>query len=323
MNQRIVQAGTKLRSYPALRSAVVGAKDALFQAKIATRVLRSAPFVIEDEFGIRLLIPPYMRPTARQLVHRHADRAPFALMSTLLRPGDVVLDVGANVGVYAVHASRHVGPDGRVYAFEPVPATAGRLAETLAINGCRNVTVVRAAVTDQPGTITMNVYSDPVHADWNSMGKHPMRSYAGKEVHPDLTAEARAETLDTWAAGAGIDDVAFCKVDVEGFERHVFAGAARLLAERRIRVIAFEISEDPLAGEGGTPSDVFLALTGHGYKILRSGEVGSPLVGPIDPHEEEKRLMSKPTPRPFVANYFAALDPAAVMAALDTVTLGR
>ncbi|MBL7502256.1 FkbM family methyltransferase [Frankia nepalensis] len=308
MNQWTDQAKAKLRSYPALRGKVVQAKDAVFQVKLAAAAARNAPIVVEDEFGIKLLVPPFMRGSARSLVQRHSDRAAFKLMATLLRPGDVVYDVGANIGLYSVHAARQVGPKGRVFAFEAVPTTADRLDETLALNHTREVTVVRAAVSDTSGTISMNVFADPEASGWNSLGTHAMHTYDGKAIRPDHTVEVTAETLDAFSEREGIDSIAFCKVDVEGFERHVFSGAASLLSEGRIGVLTFEISEDPLVGEGGVASEVFEALTRHDYKVMRHDEATDTVVGPIDPREEEKRLNDESL-RPYVANYFAARDP--------------
>jgi FkbM family methyltransferase len=300
-------AKAKLRSHPALRARVVAAKDAYWQAKVAIAAARDAPVVVEDEYGIKMLLPSYQRRFARSLMSRSGDRAAFGLMTRLLHSGDVVFDVGANIGLYSVHASRCMESHGRVYAFEAVPTTADRLEETLVLNRCRDVTVVRAAVTDMPGTATVNVFSDPAASGWNSLGSHPMYHYDGTPVRPDRTVEVPAETLDGFCERGDIEKVALCKVDVEGFERQVFAGAAGLLSAGRIDVLCFELSEDPLVGEGGTPSQVIGALTGHGYQVLRHDERTDDLVGPIDPDDEEKRLAAEPV-HPYVANYFAALD---------------
>ncbi len=72
----------------------------------------------------------------------------------------MVIDVGANVGYYALMAATRVGPSGRVIAYEPGPAPAARLRENVALNGLSNVTVVEAAVADRPGTLHLNLVED-------------------------------------------------------------------------------------------------------------------------------------------------------------------
>ncbi|WP_243408081.1 FkbM family methyltransferase [Frankia canadensis] len=285
----------------------MAAKDAAWRARVAVGTVRGGAVVVEDEYGIALLIPAGERDRLRSLMRRPGDRPAFTLMDRLLRGGDVVFDVGANLGVYSVHARRRSGAAGRVFAFEAVPATADRLAQTLALNRCLDVHVVRAAVTDAPGTATMHVFDDPA-CGWNSLGAHPMYGYDGAAVRPSASVEVEAVTLDAFAEREGVERVALCKVDVEGFERHVFTGAAGLLAGHRIGVLCFEISEDPLVGEGGTPAEVFESLAIHGYRTFRHDEATGTLVGPVDPAAEQAHLGASPV-RPYVANYFSAADP--------------
>nr|MDT0665673.1 FkbM family methyltransferase [Micromonospora sp. DSM 115978] len=122
------------RSRPALYGRAVATKDLVWQAKVAVRAARSAPVVLDDEFGIRLLVEPWQRKSVRHLLRRPGDRPAFEIMKSVVPVGGTVFDVGANAGVYSVHAARLVGPGGRVHAFEPVPATGDRLNQTLALN---------------------------------------------------------------------------------------------------------------------------------------------------------------------------------------------
>ncbi|WP_163550294.1 FkbM family methyltransferase [Candidatus Frankia nodulisporulans] len=301
------QAKASLRRHERLRGGVVAAKDTAWQVRVALGTARHGAVVVEDEYGITLLVPADQRDRLRSLMRRPGDRPAFQLMDRMLGEGDVVLDVGANLGVYSVHAQRHVGESGQVFAFEAVPATADRLTQTLALNHATDVQVVRAAVTETAGSALMHVFDDPA-CGWNSLGNHPMYGYDGAAVRPSATVEVPAITLDDFAAEHHLDRVALCKVDVEGFERHVFSGARGLLAEHRIDVLCFEISEDALLGEGGTPAEVFDALDTHGYLTYRHEESDDTLVGPIDPTAEQRRLATEPA-RPYVANYFSTTTP--------------
>ncbi|HWZ58637.1 MAG TPA: FkbM family methyltransferase, partial [Gemmatimonadaceae bacterium] len=80
------------------------------------------------------------------------ERAEQDVFARTVRPGDVVYDLGANVGFYTLLAARLAGPTGRVVAFEPVPRNLGYLRRHIALNQCENVTVVAAAVSDRSGT---------------------------------------------------------------------------------------------------------------------------------------------------------------------------
>ncbi len=69
-----------------------------------------------------------------------------------VKNGDVVYDIGANVGIYTLLASRLVGNEGKVYAFEPLPENIEFLKKHLVLNDCRNTEVVESAVSVRSGT---------------------------------------------------------------------------------------------------------------------------------------------------------------------------
>src|SRR5258708_6355023 len=79
---------------------------------------------------------------------------------TLLRPGDVAVDIGANLGYLTVLAALLVGPTGHVVAFEPDAENAARLRANLALNDCSNVTIIEKAVTNRVGDIEFFINSD-------------------------------------------------------------------------------------------------------------------------------------------------------------------
>ncbi len=287
---------------PRLKSLAKTGVEVAWQVKVGLQAATNAPVVIEDAYGVKTVIQSYERRASRWILTRPEDAAAFEFMKQFLRPGDVVLDVGANVGVYSAYAAGLVAPTGQVLAFEPVPATAARFAETLAVNRSSGVTLLQAAVGDHSGSATMHTYSDPGASGWSSLGLHKMHMPDLKQVGPDQTVDVPIVTLDESCAERGIDTVAFCKVDVEGFEKGVFTGATKLLTEARILSLCFEISEDPLVGEGGRPSDLFGILFNCGYRVYR--DVDGTLQGPVDSEAEEARLTAGS--RPYYGNYFAA-----------------
>jgi FkbM family methyltransferase len=142
------------------------------------------------------------------------------LLGRTLRPGDVVVDVGANVGLHAVHAAKLVGPTGRVYAVEPTAWTVRVLEANVWRHGCANVVVLPVAAGAAFGTARLSIPAD---------------GRSGAAVIVDGAGDVPVRPLDALVAD---EDVAVLKIDVEGAERDVLDGAAALLARsRRLLVI--------------------------------------------------------------------------------------
>ena len=143
------------------------------------------------------------------------------LVAEALRPGQIVYDVGANVGLYSLLASAAVGPDGRVFAFEPVTENVHYLERHLALNRISNCSIVRAAVCAQDGTGKLDFSDD--------------RSRGRLSTHG--TESVRTIRLDSFlAADRERRRPHFVKIDVEGGEAQVLEGAVSLLKENSLIV---------------------------------------------------------------------------------------
>jgi FkbM family methyltransferase len=152
------------------------------------------------------------------------------IFQAFLKPGDTVVDVGANIGVTAAIEAILVEP-GRVLAIEALPETFGFLSENLAGSGLTGVSCVNAAAAAAPGAVEMIV-----HPGWG------FGAFVGYENvldrYRDFTAyQVPARTLDQLVEAAELDRVDFVKIDVEGFELEVLRGASRVLQEHRPTVI--------------------------------------------------------------------------------------
>lgn len=182
--------------------------------------------------------------------------AEIDLYQAILRPGDVALDVGANVGIFSVAIGRAVGPSGRVLAFEPQPPIFEILRRNLATNGLRQVDARRAivAATDGDGEF-VDLHSLPTGRPFNFGGV-------------DLTSRAFSAYGSTVATpmhridSLGLERCDFVKVDVEGAETAVVAGALRTIEACR-PVLSVECDQpDRMAG-------VVDALLSRGYRLWR------------------------------------------------------
>jgi FkbM family methyltransferase len=140
--------------------------------------------------------------------------------------GWTIVDCGAHIGWYTLICSRAVGPKGHVYAFEPVPETAQVLLQNVQINALSNVTVVRKAVQDRPGSVTLTLSTS---------------SSAVASIFGDGTGETRtveATSLDEYFGSLGMPRIDLVKIDVEGAERLVLEGMRHVAAANpRLRAI--------------------------------------------------------------------------------------
>ncbi|RCH65337.1 FkbM family methyltransferase [Streptomyces sp. SDr-06] len=178
-----------------------------------------------------------------------------------LRPGDVFVDVGANIGVFAVLGARLVGSAGKVVAIEASPALHRRLLRHAALNGCDTIRAVNAAVSDERRTLTF------VLASSHNTGANSIVPYDGPaESAFDMEALALADILQP-------DEVArtrVIKIDVEGAEGGVVRGLAPVLGRLRPDVeIAVEVTPDRMAQLGDSVEELLETMSRHGFHRYR------------------------------------------------------
>jgi FkbM family methyltransferase len=186
----------------------------------------------------------------------------FTFLDRMLKPGMVLVDVGANDGYYTLFAARRVGPAGRVVSVEPSSRERGHLERNLARNGLGNVVVVSSALGASAGVADLHL-AHGVHTGHNTLG-----SFAHDDVVPASVERVTLETLDTVVTRLGLPQVDFIKIDVEGGEANVIAGARTVLASMR-PLLMMEINDGALRAQGSSESSLLATLHGElGYEIL-------------------------------------------------------
>jgi FkbM family methyltransferase len=183
------------------------------------------------------------------LLGRVKEDATTDFVKSFLRPGMTLVDVGANVGYFTLLAAT-LGA--RVVAYEPTPAVNQRLRENVALNTFDNVTVVNAAVMDKRGTVTLYESQDDPEAN-NMFG----------DGHQSV--EVQAVSLDDDLAARNIHRVDLLKIDAEGAEPLVLAGAIKLLGDCAAPTIIIEVNPVSLRSANSEPAAVFSALESSGY----------------------------------------------------------
>lgn len=212
----------------------------------------SERFVIEQARGYKLRFFPsnlseqlWVNPTLRD--------EPLAFFVAYLRPGDVVVDVGANVGDTCIVCAQSVAPGGTVYSFEPHPRVYGWLQDNVRLNALGNAVLANLALGEGEGTVA---FSDDRRDDMNRVVGE-----GGGQLHVPV------RTLD--ATLPDLDRIALLKIDVEGFEIFVLKGGTRTLA--KTRAVHIEVGQAHFAKYGYTTKDLLTLLDAAGFALFRLG----------------------------------------------------
>ncbi len=192
-----------------------------------------------------------------------ATNGEYLLLWTVLRFGDTVFDVGANIGQWSLQALEAC-QGLHLHAFEPFPDTFTRLQHTLdGFTAAKH----QIAFSDQIGEhMFFSFGDDATLSGMNSLHRRP-----GVEEHLKISAaptKVSTETLDHFCREHGVDKIHFLKLDVEGAELAVLRGAAELLNLRRIGLIQFEYG-GTWKDAGAKLRDAFEILNSQGYEIHR------------------------------------------------------
>ena len=189
------------------------------------------------------------------------------VLRALVKPGDTVIDIGANIGMITLLASRLVGTEGRVLSVEPNPRPRARLRHHLELNGIENVEIFDIALSDAAEEKTLKV--DGSHDGIGTLADRP-----------DFTNMTQRLTLRT-AIG---DDVippalmgdVFIKIDVEGYETKVLRSLAQTI-EKYHPVILTEFEPTHLSRAGSSATELFQIMKEYGYVALGITVKRSPL----------------------------------------------
>jgi FkbM family methyltransferase len=188
-------------------------------------------------------------------------------ISRWLRPGDTFIDIGANVGFFAVLAASIVGPSGRVHAFEPNPVAHDLLARSAAANDLNGRLIVnRLAVTALTGSARLWRRPDLRAGDDASTIRR--RGW--------IPIEVNATTIDDYCHANGIERARLVKIDVEGAELDVVGGAAHLLGAIRPDAVVCEFAPVLLAEPATWWARLLELFSRFGYSTHELDGSGAP-----------------------------------------------
>ena len=237
-------------THPSNEGARAGALLRAAHFQVRSRVLRRRTLA---RLGDRSYVWAVLhRSSSSRIVYANPpDHQEMLVWQQVLQPGDIFVDVGANIGSYAIWAAE-LGAE--CIALEPADDTFALLSENAALNGYQ-IEVIQAAAGAACGTVRFTSGQDTLN-----------------RMDPEGSVETAMVTIDSVVANR---TVAGMKIDVEGFEIEVLRGCEHALAEQRIQLIQLEWNGTSAKAVGADRRPVADLLAGHGYGLYRPDRSGA------------------------------------------------
>jgi FkbM family methyltransferase len=211
-------------------------------------------YVCREILGSRMYLDVQDPGICRDLlIHGIREDWAIAVMRETLRPGQTVVDVGANIGYYVLFEASLVGPSGRVYGIEPVPDNFSLLERNVALNVYGTIELHRFAVSETPGRSVMHLSH---LRNWHAMT--PVQG-TGR------TIDVEVQPLDAFLDGKPFP--ALVRMDVEGHEYQILRGMQRTIAEAPDLTLFIEIHPHIIGAE--KMRSMLSMLVTHGYDVAR------------------------------------------------------
>ena len=250
----------------------------LQESRVASvRILPGEVRVVMDWPPIELSIPEGEKRAApvEALNFGDYEAAEFALVERIVgqlaSPQPLLIDIGGNVGYYSIGLTK-LHPRLRVWAFEPVPATAAHFEKNCRLNACREIELHPVALSDHDGEVTLHVH--PAY----SVAASEANILESSETVPVVCSRMKLDTFMAKVPGARID---FIKCDVEGGEFAVFRGAEAVLRKDQPVVFA-EMLRKWSAKFGYHPNDMIAWFAVLGYRCHAIADGAARLIEAVD-----------------------------------------
>lgn len=183
-----------------------------------------------------------------------------AWIETQVRPGDVVYDIGANIGAYSLIVDRFTGGRSKVYSFEPGFATFAQLSRNVFLNNCAGrVVPLHVALGEQTSLTGFNYRSLTAGTALHTLG--PAVDHREQAFQPVFVQPILSYRLDDLVETFRLEPPNCIKLDVDGVELGILRGATRTLASPSLRSIIVEVEVDLASSE-----DIVTLLAAAGFR---------------------------------------------------------
>ncbi len=223
-------------------------------SRVIKRLITSGDAYVIDLDGEPFYLPRTQDSWAEYGSRSH-EQYTADLWRKCVKPGATVVDIGAQVGYFAVMAGSRVRPGGQVFAFEPVPRNLDVLRRNISARSLDGVVQpVDKAVSNEPGTIEMVIYRDS--------DSHGMHAVPGAVIEARVSVEC--VTLDSFLNGAKVDVI---KLDIEGHDERALRGMSRTISGSTPLVLFAELAPAYLRRAGTDPREYVELIRNFGFTI--------------------------------------------------------
>jgi FkbM family methyltransferase len=216
-------------------------------------------FVIKDILGSKMYLDVADRGLSQDLILDGIREAHYVeTVQKIVKEGDVVVDIGANIGYYALLESKIVGVKGTIYAIEPVPENHDLLKKNIALNAYSNIKTYQMALGNNNGTEKMYVPPQRNLSSITSVSNFRKDEETVKEI------EVKIMTLDEFLKDKPYPNV--IRMDVEGYEYQIVKGMEKTLGTRLPLTILMELHCGNLTVEQSR--ELLQILKDDGFEII-------------------------------------------------------
>ncbi len=189
--------------------------------------------------NLKFKVPTTDTTVVPSMISGDFEKIELDIFHKLLKKNDIVLDIGANIGVYCAEAATAIGARGKVYAFEPVTQNLELLKHNLKINHITNVEIIDAAVGSEEGKLK-------IYLAENSIATHSAGKVSNKSTDVDVV------TIDSFVKKKKFKKVDMIKMDIEGYEGYAIEGGLQTIKKYQ-PILFIEFSADHLKRCGYDP----------------------------------------------------------------------
>ncbi len=190
---------------------------------------RDKPFIFNSKYGFKILINP-SRDVDTYFYINNFEKYTMEFFSNIITNNDIILDIGANIGIYSLLSASQIKNNISIYSFEPSDEIYNELIKNIELNGFQNIKCFNTAIGDYEGRIKLKMCKDHAYNTIEEISMRPIIEVVEKSI----------TTISNFCNQNNIDHIDILKIDVEGAEYRVIKGAELYLIQRRAPIILCE-----------------------------------------------------------------------------------
>ncbi len=215
---------------------------------------------IEFNLASGVKINLYKDSVLSRSIYKGFEKEETDYLTSILHEGDIFIDIGANIGLFSLMASKAVGSKGLVISFEPTPNTFSRLSENVKLNDFKNINVRNIGLSNVKDELTFYISKNGYDA-WNSFAP-------SQDNKLEIAIKVPVSTLDIELINVEKSKIKLVKIDVEGWEKFVLNGGRDFLLNFN-PIVMIEFTEENTFNAGYPVHDIYKIMQDFGFKWYR------------------------------------------------------